>query len=101
VKLIFEALAGNSLPFINGGEPVPWAPHISPALSLIVVISILAVTVVASLLASRRAERAEPPEPAGKVGPADDVPGLEVVAAGCFGPECTAPAGDTRSERAA
>jgi len=50
---------------------------------------------------ARRAERAEPPEPAGKVGPADDVPGLEVVAAGCFGPECTAPAGDTRSERAA
>ena len=59
VKLIFEALAGNSLPFINGGEPVPWAPEISPALSLIVVISILAVTVVASLLASRRAEAAD------------------------------------------
>ena len=59
MKLIFEALAGNSLPFINGGEPVPWAPEISPALSLIVVISILAVTVVASLLASRRAEAAD------------------------------------------
>ena len=40
-------------------KPVPWAPHISPALSLIVVVSILAVTVVASLLASRRAEKAE------------------------------------------
>src|SRR5664279_3778890 len=66
VKLIFEALAGNSLPFINGGEPVPWAPHISPALSLIVVISILAVTVVASLLASRRGERAEAADGAGE-----------------------------------
>jgi len=57
LKLISEALATNTLPFVNGGEPVAWAPHISPALSLVVVISILAVTVVASLLASRRAER--------------------------------------------
>jgi tellurite resistance protein TerC len=57
LKLISEALATNTLPFVNGGEPVAWAPPISPALSLVVVISILAVTVAASLLASRRAER--------------------------------------------
>ena len=54
LKLISEALASNSLPFINGGEPVAWAPHISPALSLAVVVSILAITVVASLIASKR-----------------------------------------------
>ena len=54
LKLISEALASNSLPFINGGEPVAWAPHISPALSLAVVVSILTITVVASLIASKR-----------------------------------------------
>ena len=53
------------------------------------------------LAAARRAERAEPGEPAGQVGPADDIPGPEVVAAGCFGPECTTPAGERPSERAA
>jgi tellurite resistance protein TerC len=64
VKLILEALAGNTLPFINGGEPVSWAPHISPFASLAVVVGILGVTVVASLISSRRhAEKV--PEPAG------------------------------------
>jgi len=53
VKLILEALAENSLPFLAGGEPISWAPEISPALSLVVVGSILAVTVIASLVASR------------------------------------------------
>ena len=28
VKLILEALHTNEVPFINGGEPVPWAPEI-------------------------------------------------------------------------
>jgi tellurite resistance protein TerC len=53
VKLILEALAENSLPFLAGGEPISWAPEISPAMSLVVVGSILAVTVIASLVASR------------------------------------------------
>ncbi len=57
VKLILEALAENSLPFINGGRHVGWAPEISPALSLTVVGTILVVTVVTSLLVSRREER--------------------------------------------
>ena len=60
IKLILEALAGNTLPFINGGEPVSWAPHISPFASLAVVAGILAVTVIASLLASRRQAEQEP-----------------------------------------
>ena len=61
VKLVFEALADNTLPFINGGEHIGWAPHISPGLSLAVVGSILAVTVVASLWRnSRDLDRATP-----------------------------------------
>ena len=27
VKLIMEALHGNSLPFINGGQPIAWVPE--------------------------------------------------------------------------
>lgn len=54
VKLILEAMADNELRFINGGEPVSWAPHISPGASLAVVGSILAVTIVLSLLKTRR-----------------------------------------------
>ena len=57
-KLVMEALADNELPFVNGGEPVQWAPHISPGMSLAVVGSILAVTVAASLLKNRRDARA-------------------------------------------
>lgn len=59
VKLILEALAENSLPFINGGQHVGWAPEISPAVSLTVVGSILVVTVATSLLVSRREERTQ------------------------------------------
>ena len=49
VKLVLHALHENSLPFINGGEPLP-VPEISTALSLIVIIGVLAVTVIASLV---------------------------------------------------
>lgn len=51
-KLILEALAENSLPFLAGGRPISWAPEISPGLSLAVVGSILAVTVAASVIVS-------------------------------------------------
>jgi tellurite resistance protein TerC len=54
VKLILEALATNSLPFLNGGEPVEWAPEISVAVSLGVIVVVLAVTASASLLVDRR-----------------------------------------------
>jgi tellurite resistance protein TerC len=50
VKLILEALHTNELGFINGGRPVEWAPGISAMTSLVVVMSILLVTAVASLL---------------------------------------------------
>ncbi|MDN4484518.1 TerC family protein [Demequina lignilytica] len=53
VKLVLEALHANSLPFINGGEPVH-VPEISSWVSLGVIIVVIAVATVASLIASTR-----------------------------------------------
>jgi tellurite resistance protein TerC len=58
VKLILEALATNTLPFINSGEPVEWAPEIPVAASLGVIVVVLLTTAAASLLVDRR-ERAD------------------------------------------
>ena len=57
VKLILEALHTNELPFINGGEPVPWAPEIPIWVSLGTIIGTLVLTAVASLLKVRWDER--------------------------------------------
>jgi TerC family integral membrane protein len=57
VKLILEALHTNSLPFINGGEPVAWAPEIPVTVSLGVIVTVLTVTAVVSLLHTRRQSR--------------------------------------------
>ena len=54
VKLIIEAMHGNSLSFLNGGEPIHVIPAIPTWLSLVIILSILAVTTIASLLKSRR-----------------------------------------------
>jgi tellurite resistance protein TerC len=54
VKLVLEALHANELPFVNGGEPVGWAPHIPIWLSLTVIIGTLLVAGVASLIKSGR-----------------------------------------------
>jgi len=59
VKLIMEAMAGNNLPFINGGEPIPGVPHISIGWSLGVIVSILAIATVASIIKSSRDVRRE------------------------------------------
>ncbi|GHJ06749.1 integral membrane protein TerC (tellurium resistance) [Micromonospora humidisoli] len=59
VKLVLEALADNNLPFLNGGEPIGWAPHIPIWLSLTVIIGCLAVATVASLVKSSRDRRRE------------------------------------------
>ena len=53
VKLILEALHTNTLPFINNGEPVSWAPEIPISISLGVIVGVLVVTTVASLLRTR------------------------------------------------
>ncbi len=49
-KLFLHALHENSLPFVNGGEPVGWAPDIPIWLSLTVIVTTLAVTAAASLI---------------------------------------------------
>jgi tellurite resistance protein TerC len=57
VKLILHALHENEVPFINGGQPVEWAPEIPIWLSLLVIIGTLAVTTVASLAKDARDRR--------------------------------------------
>ena len=59
VKLVFHAMHENELPFINGGEPIPWAPEIPIWLSLGVIVLTLVVTTVWSLAASRKMTREE------------------------------------------
>jgi tellurite resistance protein TerC len=54
LKLVFHAMHENEVPFINGGEPITWAPEISIAWSLGIIVTILTVTTVASLVYSRR-----------------------------------------------
>jgi tellurite resistance protein TerC len=59
VKLFLEALHTNSLPFINGGDGVHWAPEIPIWLSLLVIIGTLGVATAASLFKSARDRRRE------------------------------------------
>jgi tellurite resistance protein TerC len=54
VKLILHAMHENTLPFVNGGEHVEWAPDIPIWVSLLVIVGTLAITTVASLAADRR-----------------------------------------------
>ncbi|HYO17487.1 MAG TPA: TerC family protein [Dermatophilaceae bacterium] len=54
VKLILHAAHVNELPFVNGGKPLTGVPDISIGQSLTVIISILAITTIASLLKTRK-----------------------------------------------
>jgi tellurite resistance protein TerC len=56
VKLVLHALHENRLPFINGGNQVP-VPEIPTMASLAVIVITLAVTTVASLYRTRRADQ--------------------------------------------
>jgi tellurite resistance protein TerC len=58
VKLFFHALHENSVSFINGGQPVEWAPEISTWASLVVIVAAMAVATIASLISSRREKKA-------------------------------------------
>jgi tellurite resistance protein TerC len=53
VKLILEALHENSLPFINGGDGVGWAPEIPTWLSLVVIVVAIGGAGLASVVATR------------------------------------------------
>ncbi|WP_430866835.1 TerC family protein [Demequina aurantiaca] len=54
VKLVLEALHVNSVSWINDGEPFAWAPAISTATSLMVILGTLTIATVASLVATRK-----------------------------------------------
>jgi tellurite resistance protein TerC len=54
VKLILHAMHENTLPFVNGGDHVSWAPDIPIWVSLVVIVGTLVVTTVLSLAADRR-----------------------------------------------
>ncbi|UNK69432.1 TerC/Alx family metal homeostasis membrane protein [Microbacterium sp. H1-D42] len=57
IKLILHAMHENELPFINGGEPIAWAPDINNWVSLGVIVTSMVVATVASLIASSREKR--------------------------------------------
>lgn len=59
VKLIMEALHGNSLPFINGGQPVSWVPEVPTWLSLAVIVVAIGSAALASVLRMRAVEGKE------------------------------------------
>lgn len=54
VKLVLHAMHVNELPFVNGGEPIAWAPDISTVASLVVILASMGVATVASLIKVRR-----------------------------------------------
>ena len=53
VKLVFHAMHENTLPFVNGGEHIEWAPDISTWTSLAVIVGAMTVATVASLVKLR------------------------------------------------
>jgi tellurite resistance protein TerC len=59
VKLVLEALHTNSVPFINNGEHVGWAPEIPIWLSLLIILGTLGVATVLSLVKSSRDRKRE------------------------------------------
>jgi tellurite resistance protein TerC len=59
LKLIFEALRENALPFINGGEPIHAIPEFPTWVSLVVIVVVIGTAAVASLVATRKRDDSE------------------------------------------
>jgi tellurite resistance protein TerC len=59
VKLFLEALHTNTLPFLNGGHGLHWAPEIPIWLSLVIIVGTLAAATVASLAREHKRELAD------------------------------------------
>ncbi|MBF4629999.1 TerC family protein [Clavibacter michiganensis subsp. phaseoli] len=53
VKLVLHAMHENTLPFVNGGEGIEWAPEIPTIVSLVVILASMVVATVASLIKMR------------------------------------------------
>jgi len=58
VKLVLHAMHANELTFINGGQPIEWAPEISTGTSLLVIVAAMAVATIASVIKMRSDEAA-------------------------------------------
>jgi tellurite resistance protein TerC len=54
IKLIMQALRENSLPFINGGEPIEAIPEIPTWVSLVVIVAVVGAAAIASLMVTRK-----------------------------------------------
>ncbi|MEY4981206.1 MAG: hypothetical protein RL174_544 [Actinomycetota bacterium] len=54
VKLVAHAMHVNELPFINNGKHIEWAPEIPTEMSLLVIVSAIAVSAIASLVKLRK-----------------------------------------------
>jgi tellurite resistance protein TerC len=54
-----EALHGNSLPFLNGGQPISWVPEVPTWLSLAVIVLAIGGASVASVIKMKSMESAE------------------------------------------
>ncbi len=76
VKLIMEALHGNSLPFVNGGHPIEAVPEIPTWISLAVIVVSLGGASLASVIAMRRADRLKAAESADEAGDDESVGGV-------------------------
>ncbi|HEY9477867.1 MAG TPA: TerC/Alx family metal homeostasis membrane protein [Microbacteriaceae bacterium] len=57
VKLVLHAMHVNELPFINGGQPIDWAPEIDTMTSLFVILGTMALATLASLVRARLESR--------------------------------------------
>jgi tellurite resistance protein TerC len=57
VKLIMEALHSNSLPFLNGGQPIHAVPEIPTWLSLVVIVVSIGTASIASVLKMKELEQ--------------------------------------------
>jgi tellurite resistance protein TerC len=51
--LVFHALHENQVVFINGGNPIEWAPEIDTWTSLTVIVAAMAAATIASLVKMR------------------------------------------------
>jgi tellurite resistance protein TerC len=60
IKLVLHAMHVNELPFINGGQPIEWAPEIPTFVSLGVIVATIVVATVASLLSPAGRAKVDP-----------------------------------------
>ena len=58
VKLVLEALHENTVPFINGGQPVAWAPEIPTWVSLAVIVVAIGGAALLSVMKMRQLDAA-------------------------------------------